>query len=461
MFSKRITMEDGKRKLDKIKDHFQSFVKTFESKSSVTSINLLTTDKDGKEACPSKDSKETDNKTRKITDPRDKEAYYERVMTWFAKPKDLSPLECARYGWKNIDVDMLECVSCKAKLCGKLPDGNLGHEYYEKLKLKIISAHEKCCLWWSSPSPVSFTTVEFHDKKGVMNEFTVRLKRLLALKSQLPQLSYKHFTEQDFDEDKLNNLILEYQHGLGQEESVDLTFTIIKTSLLLAICGWKVSDKLTTVLTCSYCNRHIGIWNYKKVDTEDNGDTSSATAGSDKNTCDNGTTKSPSTSPSKDASISATMSSANGIGSPSRDVSDSVAMLSANGGSSPSMEKNDNNIPSKRLRMEEKHFFDPVEEHSYWCPWIVDSGGDKSVQSPVLRSSNDSFDSSFDSHHNASTTAWIQMFKMVFPAMVNSDSQATSLSYYFKHKSPVRGIRILRNMLNSWCSPNFPPKQES
>ena len=42
-------------------------------------------------------------------------------LTWFAKPLDLSPLMCARYGWENIDTDMLRCVSCRACLTGQLP----------------------------------------------------------------------------------------------------------------------------------------------------------------------------------------------------------------------------------------------------------------------------------------------------------------------------------------------------
>ena len=42
-------------------------------------------------------------------------------LTWFAKPLDLSPLMCARYGWENIDTDMLRCVSCRACLSGQLP----------------------------------------------------------------------------------------------------------------------------------------------------------------------------------------------------------------------------------------------------------------------------------------------------------------------------------------------------
>ena len=37
-------------------------------------------------------------------------------FTWFAKPLGLSPLYCAQYGWENSEVDILQCVSCKACL---------------------------------------------------------------------------------------------------------------------------------------------------------------------------------------------------------------------------------------------------------------------------------------------------------------------------------------------------------
>ena len=37
-------------------------------------------------------------------------------FTWFAKPVALSPLHCAQYGWENTEVDILQCVSCKACL---------------------------------------------------------------------------------------------------------------------------------------------------------------------------------------------------------------------------------------------------------------------------------------------------------------------------------------------------------
>lgn len=42
-------------------------------------------------------------------------------MTWFGKPPALSPLLCAKYGWINLESDMLQCRMCRAVICAMLP----------------------------------------------------------------------------------------------------------------------------------------------------------------------------------------------------------------------------------------------------------------------------------------------------------------------------------------------------
>ncbi|KAG8379378.1 hypothetical protein BUALT_Bualt07G0082400 [Buddleja alternifolia] len=44
-----------------------------------------------------------------------------KSMTWFAKPQVLSPLDCARKGWVNVDIDTLRCTSCDARLLFSTP----------------------------------------------------------------------------------------------------------------------------------------------------------------------------------------------------------------------------------------------------------------------------------------------------------------------------------------------------
>jgi hypothetical protein len=51
---------------------------------------------------------------RKICRPWDHKAFLERVSTfsigtWFAKPKIIGTLECARHGWINTQPDQLKC----------------------------------------------------------------------------------------------------------------------------------------------------------------------------------------------------------------------------------------------------------------------------------------------------------------------------------------------------------------
>lgn len=104
---------------------------------------------------------------------------------WAAKPRVLSPLMCARYGWINVGCDMLKCSSCQAFLCASLPSAldfeKCECETMKKTLLYVITAsapqkykfdfdlldesriaeiskqlqtqHEKFCPWPDFPCP--------------------------------------------------------------------------------------------------------------------------------------------------------------------------------------------------------------------------------------------------------------------------------------------------------------------
>lgn len=46
---------------------------------------------------------------------------FHHIITWFGKPPVLSPIQCAKYGWVNIESDMLLCKVCRAVICATLP----------------------------------------------------------------------------------------------------------------------------------------------------------------------------------------------------------------------------------------------------------------------------------------------------------------------------------------------------
>lgn len=94
--------------------------------------------------------------------PWSKEGFHRRLKTfsastWFDKPPLLSAIECARYGWVNVDVDEVECESCKGRLIAKFH-----HSFKPEAKeraAKALSeqattkAHSKLCPWADNPVP--------------------------------------------------------------------------------------------------------------------------------------------------------------------------------------------------------------------------------------------------------------------------------------------------------------------
>lgn len=73
-----------------------------------------------------------------------------QASTYYAKPPCLSPLFCARFGWKNADTDMLVCTGCSSALAITL-NSSLSANTYDKLcrayRNKIVSCHSPSCAY--------------------------------------------------------------------------------------------------------------------------------------------------------------------------------------------------------------------------------------------------------------------------------------------------------------------------
>ncbi|CAA0818406.1 C3HC zinc finger-like [Striga hermonthica] len=100
--------------------------------------------------------------------PWDRDDFFRRLSTfksttWFAKPQVVSPLECARRGWINIDMDTIACASCDARILFSTPSvwtQQQGKQYFYESKillqfekaaavfsLKLESGHKLLCPW--------------------------------------------------------------------------------------------------------------------------------------------------------------------------------------------------------------------------------------------------------------------------------------------------------------------------
>ncbi|XP_052083862.1 zinc finger C3HC-type protein 1-like [Mytilus californianus] len=210
---------------------------------------------------------------RKNVDSQDEEAFFERVesydmMSWFAKPLDLSPLICSRYGWKNKETDMLQCVGCKAVLCGQLPkraNSLIYHESCMKLKDNLRNAHLKSCFWPAYPSPERYSYIPIKDRKKLVCCIKEYIDSLQKVQGRLPEISLKSFEEKGLSANHLEEMKCTAEKHLENHnlDNIDLgTFS-------MAITGWKVSDPKTGLIVCHFCRRKVGLWNYACKNAED------------------------------------------------------------------------------------------------------------------------------------------------------------------------------------------------
>ena len=180
------------------------------------------------------------------------------VPTWFAKPAEVGPLQCARFGWINIGPDHLECISCGKQIIDKVSD-DLDYAGKKEASLTLLERlpgeHKGDCPWKNNPSPLSFLTFQVQPDKEMTLQVNVRkesLKRLYR-DSSVPSPS------------------LDLSSCDGELKG-DLASLRKDLFLVMAIYGWEsvaadgrgkgLGDEpwdFSGVVTCRLCNRHVAL----------------------------------------------------------------------------------------------------------------------------------------------------------------------------------------------------------
>uniref|UniRef100_A0A670JFE6 Zinc finger C3HC-type containing 1 n=1 Tax=Podarcis muralis TaxID=64176 RepID=A0A670JFE6_PODMU len=215
-----------------------------------------------------------------------KEAYFSRVETftslkWAGKPHELSPLICAKYGWTNIECDMLKCASCQAYLCASLQLAFDFSKYKERcveLRKALSAAHEKFCFWPDSPCPDRFSVLLVDEPLALFSDFLERFQSLCQLELQLPTLKSEDLKSMGLTEEKISHVLQLIEEEADCKTESETTpvkrasdLQIHVPACILALCGWTSSPSSGSVhlplITCCRCMRKVGLWGFHQIES--------------------------------------------------------------------------------------------------------------------------------------------------------------------------------------------------
>lgn len=209
-----------------------------------------------------------------------KEAFFSRVesyscLKWAGKPRSLSPLICARYGWINVGPDMLKCSSCQAFLCATVQP-TLDFEKYEQriaeISRQLQTQHEKFCSWPDFPCPERIWIVPACEPSALLASFLERFQSTCLLTQQLPALKTEQLKSMCLTEDVVSVILqlIEEERKRKGEDLCSEPLAVQVAACIVALCGWTAGPTLHAmnlpILTCSFCKRKVGLWNFHQME---------------------------------------------------------------------------------------------------------------------------------------------------------------------------------------------------
>ncbi|KAL9337657.1 hypothetical protein Peur_069426 [Populus x canadensis] len=176
-----------------------------------------------------------------------------KSMTWFAKPKVVSAVDCARRGWINLDMDIIACEACGARLLFSTPS-SWSQQQVEKaalvFSLKLDNGHKLLCPWIDNACDERLAEFPPTPPQVLVDKFRERscaLLRLLALPLisssaieyiRCPQL--EEFLGQsptlEFGNTSANLSQIQF---LGNDCDAGFANLYYEAQKLISLCGWE------------------------------------------------------------------------------------------------------------------------------------------------------------------------------------------------------------------------------
>eukprot|EP00252_Welwitschia_mirabilis_P007108 TRINITY_DN1818_c0_g1_i1.p1 TRINITY_DN1818_c0_g1~~TRINITY_DN1818_c0_g1_i1.p1 ORF type:complete len:924 (-),score=191.65 TRINITY_DN1818_c0_g1_i1:298-3069(-) len=181
-----------------------------------------------------------------------------KSMRWFGKPKTIGPLNCARRGWLNIDMDMLACESCGSRLSFSTPPSWPQHQVEkaaESFSIKLDEGHKSLCPWKGNECEESLAHFPPTPSHALVESYRDRCDALLELpalpvisKSAVEEIKLSHAQQIDrlLSQPPPSAPLFRNCGKSSSPEMMDDDSTLVSTNLyyqaqrLISLCGWEL-----------------------------------------------------------------------------------------------------------------------------------------------------------------------------------------------------------------------------
>ncbi|KAL0342425.1 UNVERIFIED_CONTAM: hypothetical protein Scaly_1905100 [Sesamum calycinum] len=222
--------------------------------------------------------------------PWDRDDLFRRLstfksMTWFAKPQVVSPLECARRGWVNVDMDTIACYSMVNKFIvfSTIPDSRFFMVYAQSVEKAAMLIALPVILPVAIDNIVCSQLEQFLRESSTSGYKSPLEKSRTELSGDVPQsvssISY-------YQAQKLISLfgwephVLPYKVDLkdGENQSVKDANVMVTTGQKHKVSIYRLStgedmkasaelqfDPSSVVLDCNLCGASVGLWAFSTI----------------------------------------------------------------------------------------------------------------------------------------------------------------------------------------------------
>ncbi|KAK4775297.1 hypothetical protein SAY86_010232 [Trapa natans] len=178
-----------------------------------------------------------------------------KSMTWFAKPKVVSAVNCARRGWVNVDMDTIACEACGARIFFSI-SSSCSREQVEKaalvFSLKLDNGHKLFCPWIDNTCDETLAQFPPTTPQVLADQYRER-STLLAHLLALPVISLsaiKFIRSPQLDQflqqssllvcgdgsSEIPSMKMDYHENGSDTRTADLYYQALK---LISLCGWE------------------------------------------------------------------------------------------------------------------------------------------------------------------------------------------------------------------------------